>query len=351
MRQLAHQGGATVHCHKLRYPANDNKGFQSGPVRRAVDRGSAVARSGGLLGGSQPAPPGGRDRPVPRTRVLRPHRAQPLCHRHRDLLVCRRAGLRHAHSRRRGSRLARGARCDPGGRHRHRLRPGRGFTPRSDVEADRAPGVARLGLGRGARVPGALVVILASILASPWLAAHGVALTGPIHLALAMPAFALPSGTGWLPLTEFAFALMFILYAESYGSIRTFRLKHRRDAAADRDLLAVGAGHVMSGLFQGTPVGAGYSGTAANAAAGAQSRFAGLFAAGIVLVLVLLFLRWIERIPEPVLAAIVIHAVSKSLRVSVFRDYFRWQRDRLGVGAGGRAGVFFRAVEGVRVGG
>src|SRR6266436_9458536 len=71
------------------------------------------------------------------------------------------------------------------------------------------------GLERAARVPGALVVIIASILASPWLAAHGVALTGPVHLALAMPAFALPSGTGWLPLTEFAFALMFILYAES----------------------------------------------------------------------------------------------------------------------------------------
>jgi MFS superfamily sulfate permease-like transporter len=49
----------------------------------------------------------------------------------------------------------------------------------------------------------------------------------------------------------------------------------------------------------------------------------------VVLVLVLAFLGWIERIPEPVLAAIVIHAVSKSLRFGVFRKYFRWQRDRL----------------------
>lgn len=43
----------------------------------------------------------------------------------------------------------------------------------------------------------------------------------------------------------------------------------------------------------------------------------------------LLFLPLIERIPEPVLAAIVIHAVSKSLRLSVFANYFRWHRDRL----------------------
>ena len=85
----------------------------------------------------------------------------------------------------------------------------------------------------------------------------------------------------------------------------------------------------MSGLLQGTPVGAGYSATSANEAAGAQSRLAGLYAAAVVLVLVLLFLRWIERIPQPVLAAIVIHAVSQSLRLSMFRTYFRWRRDRL----------------------
>ena len=42
-------------------------------------------------------------------------------------------------------------------------------------------------LERVPRVPGALVVIVASILAAPLLAAHGVVLTGPIHLALAIP--------------------------------------------------------------------------------------------------------------------------------------------------------------------
>ncbi|HEY0767830.1 MAG TPA: SulP family inorganic anion transporter [Steroidobacteraceae bacterium] len=186
-------------------------------------------------------------------------------------------------------------------------------------------------LERIPRLPAALVVIVTSILASSWLAAHGVTLTGPVHLALGMPAFALPSGTRWLPLTEFSLALMFILYAESYGSIRTYALKYDQEVQPNRDLLALGAANILCGLFQGTPVGAGYSGTSANAAAGAQSRYAGLFAAGIVLVLVLLFLRWIERIPQPALAAIVIHALSKSLHISVFRNYFRWHRDRLEV--------------------
>jgi MFS superfamily sulfate permease-like transporter len=188
---------------------------------------------------------------------------------------------------------------------------------------------ALFGCERWRNVPGALVVIVASIAASSWLSDHGVALTGPIHLALGLPTFEAPARGEWLPLAEFALALMFILYAESYGSIRTFALKHDEPVQPNRDLIALGVANLVSGLFHGTPVGAGYSASSANESAGAQSRAAGLCAAAVVLLLVLLFLHWIERIPQPVLAAIVIHAVSHSLRIGVFHNYFRWQRDRL----------------------
>jgi sulfate permease, SulP family len=177
------------------------------------------------------------------------------------------------------------------------------------------------------RVPGPLVVIVLSIFAAPALTARGVVLTGPLHLAVGMPSFALPAGTHWLPLVEYSLALMFILYAESYTSIRTYALKHDDQVQPNRDLLALSAANVLSGLLRGNPVGAGYSGTSANEAAGAQSRLAGLTAAAVVLLLVWLFLRWVELIPEPVLAAIVIHAVSGSVRLSVFRNYVRWKRD------------------------
>jgi MFS superfamily sulfate permease-like transporter len=184
-------------------------------------------------------------------------------------------------------------------------------------------------LERVRHVPGVLVVIVAGIAAAPWLAARGVLLTGPMRFALDMPSFALPASGEWLPLVEFALALMFILYAESYSSIRTYALKHDDTVQPNRDLIALGIANVVSGAFHGTPVGAGYSGTSANEAAGAQSRAAGLYAAMTVLILVLLFLPWIERIPDPILAAIVIHAVCKSLRIAAFRPYFKWQRDRL----------------------
>lgn len=179
------------------------------------------------------------------------------------------------------------------------------------------------------RLPGSLLAIVLGVAASGWLAAHGVALTGTIDLAPAWGWPTWPTGDQWLPSIELAAALLLVLYAESYGAIRAFALKHGDPVDANRDLLVIGLANAFSGLLHGMPLGAGYSGTSANEAAGARSRLAGLVAAATLLVLVLLLLRWIERIPEPVLAAIVIHAVSKSWRLSVFKPYLQWRRDRL----------------------
>jgi MFS superfamily sulfate permease-like transporter len=179
------------------------------------------------------------------------------------------------------------------------------------------------------KVPGSLLVIVLGIAASGWLAAHGVVLTGAIRLEpdFALPAW--PSANQWLPSVELAAALLLVLYAESYSSIRGFALKHGDKVNPNRDLFVLGVANAVSGLLHGMPVGAGYSATSANEAAGARSRLAGLIAAVAMLLMVLLLLKWIERIPQPVLAAIVIHAVSKSWRLSVFKPYLRWKRDRL----------------------
>ena len=178
-------------------------------------------------------------------------------------------------------------------------------------------------------LPGALLVIIAGILAAPWLSQHGVALTGPIHLGLSLPNLARPENSKWPQLVELSLALMFILYAESYSSIRTYALKHNDTVRPNRDLIALGISNLVSGLLQGSPVGAGYSATSANENCGAQSRLAGVVAAATVLALILACLRFIELIPEPVLAAIVIHAVGKSLRLEPLSVYFKLRRDRL----------------------
>ncbi|MBO9652360.1 MAG: SulP family inorganic anion transporter [Variovorax sp.] len=198
-----------------------------------------------------------------------------------------------------------------------------------------AIGVALLqGLGhwRATRaVPAALLVIAAGIaldlagVCRQW----GIAAVGPIDFKLMAPSLPELSRELWLRMGELAFAMALILYAESYGSIRTFALRHGDLVSANRDLMALGAANLASGLFQGMPVGAGFSATSANEAAGAQTRTAGLIAGGVVLLAAIALLPWIAHTPEPLLAAIVIHAVGHTLNPGSLRPYFSWRRDRL----------------------
>ena len=184
-----------------------------------------------------------------------------------------------------------------------------------------------LWLGRWRRVPATLVVIVGGIAAALPLSERGVALVGPIQLTPAAAAFVLPSARQWTAVIGYAIALTFILFAESWSSIRSYALKHGDPVRPNRELWALGLSNLISGLLHGTPVGAGYSGTSANEAAGAQSRRAGLYAAAVVVLLVWVLRHWIERIPQPVLAAVVIHAVQTSLRPAQFQPYMRWHRD------------------------
>ena len=187
------------------------------------------------------------------------------------------------------------------------------------------------GLARWRLVPGALLVLVLGVALdiSGYSQRWGIASVGSIALSFSSPALPEVARTQWFDLIELAVAMALILYAESYGSIRTFAMRHGDQVSSNRDLVALGLANLASALFQGMPVGAGYSATSANEAAGAQSRAAGLVAGGVVLLAVLTVLPWIGHTPQPLLAAIVINAVSHSLNPAALRPYFQWRRDRL----------------------
>ncbi|MFZ6863818.1 SulP family inorganic anion transporter [Undibacterium sp. Ji67W] len=184
-------------------------------------------------------------------------------------------------------------------------------------------------LARFPKIPGGLTTIACGIAAGHFmhLEQYGIHLVGSMQLQLPVPGLPPLKHNEWARLGELALAMVMILYAESYSSIRTYALKHGDQTSANRDLFAFGISNIVSGLFHGMPVGAGYSATSANEAAGAQSKLAGLCAALTVLVMVWTLLPLIELIPEPVLAAIVIHAVSHSLSLNAFKPYMVWRRD------------------------
>ncbi len=180
-------------------------------------------------------------------------------------------------------------------------------------------------------LPGGLIVICLGIFASHLidLTRYGVSLVGTIDLRLQAPSLPSLPLSDWLRLGELGFAMVMILYSESYGSIRIFAMKHGDTTSPNRDLLALGVSNLISGLLHGMPVGVGYSATSANESAGATSKMAGLFSSLVIFAIMLTLLESIALTPQPVLGAIVIHAVSHTLNGSMFAPYFKWKRDRL----------------------
>ena len=202
------------------------------------------------------------------------------------------------------------------------------------------------------KLPAALVVIALGVAAGRWLAGegHAVDVVGAVDLSLALPVLPDLRRDQWLGVIELSLPLCLLLFAESYGAIRSTAIKHDEITAPNRDLAALGVANLMSGLFRGLPVGAGYSATSANEAAGAQSKWSGWIAAAVVALLLALLLPLIQSTPEAVLAAVVIHAVSHTLTIDAFRPYFVWKRDRIVVVASALAVLLFGVLDGLVAG-
>lgn len=185
-------------------------------------------------------------------------------------------------------------------------------------------------LKRWPAVPGAFVVLALGILFSHTvnLADYQIAVVGEVQfkpLDLEWPQLPLDK---WLNLAELACGLLVIIVAESWGSIRSLSLIHGHVVEPNRELMALGAANLVSGLLHGMPVGAGFSASSANEVAGAQTKLAGVFAALVLLLMVIFGKDWIALIPEPIVAAAVINALSHALNPKALLYLWRMDRDQ-----------------------
>lgn len=209
---------------------------------------------------------------------------------------------------------------------------------------------ALLLLRRHPRWPGALIVMTGGTALSILfdLPARGVAVAGPVDIGFS--ATDIPdSFATWSRLTQLAAPIALILFAESWGTMRGLALRHGDTLAANRELGALGAGNLAAALVQGMPVGAGFSAGSANEAAGAATRLAGAAASVALLALALFGGRWIAQIPEPVLAAVVIAALTHALSPAPLLRYFHLRRDQW-IAVAAAAGVLSLGVMGGMLG-
>ena len=184
---------------------------------------------------------------------------------------------------------------------------------------------------RWRKQPASLWVVVASIAVTYVLPLEswGVELVGNINLQRSALSIESLYDADWMGAIQMSAALCLMVYAESYSSIHSTAARHGLHPNSNRDLVALGTANLLSGFFGGLSVGAGFSATSLNEQAGARSRLAGACALALFVLIVIFLMPFISRIPEPVLGAIVIKAVSHGLSWKPLQPYFKWKRDRL----------------------
>src|SRR5436190_5134023 len=176
--------------------------------------------------------------------------------------------------------------------------------------------------------PVAFFVVAAGILAARLfdLQAHGVSLLGDVPPGLPMPQIPQVGRADLNDLMPAALAAFVLAAVETSAIGRMFALKHGYRLDANKELLAVGMGNLVSGLGHGFPVSGGMSQSLVNESSGARSPVSGLVAALFTLFVVLFASGLLRNLPQPVLAAIVLAAVMSLVDLHALRTIFHFSR-------------------------
>ena len=159
-------------------------------------------------------------------------------------------------------------------------------------------------------LPGALIVVVAAIGVS-WafdLGDHGIALVGPVEGGLPRPTFPTPPLGDVVELLPAAAGLFLVAFADEILTARAFAGKRREHVRASQELLTMGVANAAAGLTQAFSIGASGARTAVNDAMGVRTQFAGLFAAGAVVAILLFLTGPIKYLPQAILASVIVVA-------------------------------------------
>jgi MFS superfamily sulfate permease-like transporter len=111
--------------------------------------------------------------------------------------------------------------------------------------------------------------------------------------------------------------------------MRAMALRHGDILEPNRELAALGAANLVAAALQGMPVGAGFSAGSAAETAGATSRLTAVCAAIGLALLVLFGADLVASLPQPVLAAVVIGALTHSLDPAPLIRLVHLRRDQV----------------------
>jgi high affinity sulfate transporter 1 len=189
--------------------------------------------------------------------------------------------------------------------------------------------------------PVAFLVVVSGMLAARLmdLDARGVTLLGDVPQGL--PSLGLPmiSRQDLNQLLPIGLAGFVLAAVETSAIGRMFGQKHANKFDANQELLALGAGNLLSGLSRGFPVSGGMSQSLVNESAGAKTPLSGLIAALFTLIVVVFASGLLRNLPQPVLSAIVLAAVMSLFDIRTLRHIWHFSRTEFSVAIAALFGV------------
>ena len=189
--------------------------------------------------------------------------------------------------------------------------------------------------------PVSLAIIVIGVSASLFfhLETYGVKILGAVPNGLPMPGY---TGIGWDHLNELlplAFAAFLLASVETSAIGKMFPNTDGRRFDPNQEFLAIGATNIAAGLFQGFPVSGGVSQSLVNSGAKARSLFSGVVSSIVILLVILFFADWLTPLPQPILAAIILIAVSGLIKPSILVHLYRIEREEFFIALSVVAGV------------
>jgi len=123
-----------------------------------------------------------------------------------------------------------------------------------------------------------------------------------------------------------ALVISFVGYMESISVAKSLASKRRQKVDSNQELVALGAANLGAAFTGGYPVTGGFSRSVVNYTAGANTGLASLITAVLIAITVIFLTPLFYFLPNAILAAIIIVAVSGLVDVAALRHIWRYSR-------------------------
>ena len=162
-----------------------------------------------------------------------------------------------------------------------------------------------------------IIVVALAILASAALDLqnHGVAIVGDVPTGFHFVSLSSVSADDLVQMLPGALAIVIVGLAQSLAIAKSYAAKYHYPVDANREMLGYGAANIGAGALQGYTVTGGLSASGAAERVGAKTPAAFLVSALMALLTILFLAGLFADLPQPVLGAIVIWAVSGMMKL------------------------------------